>query len=112
MAIKEVTKIFDFAGWEKDKSLTFLDFFSANIDLKKSLTQNHINYLFSTIDANNDQYIEKKELRDFFQLGQSFEDEELLESMIGEADTNNDNLISLDEFKKIVSAFYDNLIDK
>lgn len=54
-------------------------------------------------------YIEKSELKEFFQLGSDSGDESLLEEMIREADQNQDNLISIAEFKNIISVFYDNL---
>lgn len=55
MAEKEVHKIFVFAGWERDKNVSFLEFFSANIDFKKTLTEAHIQYLFKSIDANHNE---------------------------------------------------------
>lgn len=55
MAQKEVEKIFRFAGWEREKNVSFLEFFSANIDFKKTLTEAHIEYLFNSIDANHNQ---------------------------------------------------------
>lgn len=39
----------------------------------------------------------------------TIEDEELVQTMIGEADEDNDNMISIQEFKNIINAFYDNL---
>jgi nucleosome binding factor SPN SPT16 subunit len=53
--VKEVEKIFIFAGWDKKKNVSFLEFFSANIDFKKSLTEAHIQYLFNSIDANQNE---------------------------------------------------------
>lgn len=73
------------------------------------MTEAHINYIFTSIDANKNDLIEKKELREFFQLGMTIEDEELVQTMIGEADEDNDNMISIKEFKNIINAFYDNL---
>lgn len=54
-------------------------------------------------------YIEKKELKEFFQLGANIDDEYLLNQMVKEADSDSDGLISIKEFKNIISAFYDKL---
>ena len=51
-ANKEVKKIFSYAGWEMTKRISFLEYFSANIDFKKTLTESHIQYIFSMIDVN------------------------------------------------------------
>jgi Ca2+-binding EF-hand superfamily protein len=89
-----------------------LEFFISNINLKKSLNETHITYIFSSIDENKNNFIEKKELRQFFQLGMSEEDEELIQNMIDEADEDKDDMISLKEFKNIINSFYDNLSKK
>ena len=55
-------------------------------------------------------YIEKRELREFFNLGFDEEDESLVKSMISEGDKDKDNVISFDEFKEIIDKLYHILI--
>jgi Ca2+-binding EF-hand superfamily protein len=56
--------------------------------------------------------LEKKELRDFFQLKTNAQDEELLIEMINQADKNNDGIISVGEFRNVMEGFYEKLIDE
>lgn len=55
-------------------------------------------------------YIEKRELREFFNLGFDEEDESIVKSMISEGDKDKDNVISFDEFKEIIDKLYHKLI--
>ena len=55
MAKIEIMKIYKFAGWEYNKFVSFLEFFAANIDFKKSMSEAHIVYLFSSIDINSNE---------------------------------------------------------
>jgi hypothetical protein len=51
----EIGKIYKFVGWNPEEPVSFLEFFSANIDFKKSMTQEHLKYLFESIDINSNQ---------------------------------------------------------
>jgi hypothetical protein len=51
----EITKIYQFSGWDINKSVSFLEFFAANIDFKKSMSEAHIAYLFKSIDLNSNE---------------------------------------------------------
>lgn len=55
-AQEEVAKIYKFAGWEFTKAVSFLEFFSANIDFKKFMSKAHIDYMFDSIDLNQNEY--------------------------------------------------------
>lgn len=57
LAEHEVSKIFKSVGWSRSKRVSFLDFFSVNIDFKKSITEAHIQFVFSKIDLNQNEYI-------------------------------------------------------
>lgn len=48
-------------------------------------------------------------MREFFQLGFSKKDAALVDQMMKEADQNNDNMISIAEFKNILNFFYTKL---
>jgi len=54
-SVIEISKIYKFAGWEPEKSVSFLEFFSANIDFKRSMTSEHIKFMFNSIDLNANQ---------------------------------------------------------
>ena len=50
-------KIFQFAKWNKSKEVTFLEFFSANLDFKKSITEEQIKFVFDQIDINDNESV-------------------------------------------------------
>lgn len=52
-AIIELNKIYKFAGWKPENPVSFLEFFTANINFKKSMTQDHIKFLFNSIDIDS-----------------------------------------------------------
>lgn len=52
--MKEVSKIFSFADWNEDKKVSFLEFFSANVNFRASITEQHVAYAFELIDKNKD----------------------------------------------------------
>ena len=56
MAREEVAKIFEFASWERDKRVSFLEFFSANVLYKESITREQIMFVFDQMDQNNDKW--------------------------------------------------------
>jgi Ca2+-binding EF-hand superfamily protein len=56
--------------------------------------------------------LDKAELKQFFQLGMTDEDEELVDVMIDEVDFNKDGIISLKEFQQIMNTLCKNLTEQ
>ena len=56
VARTEIAKIYKFADWDHDKSVSFLEFFSANVNYRQSITWNHLEYVFELIDENHNRY--------------------------------------------------------
>lgn len=48
-------KIYKFAGWDFSKAVSFLEFFSANIDFKQFMSEAHVDYMFESIDLNKNE---------------------------------------------------------
>ena len=89
---KEFLKSADVNG---DGKVNYSEFLMAAVDFKKKSGKKMVIDIFKSIDADNDGYVDRRELSRFLNL--SYNDP-LIEELFEEADINKDNRLTIDEF--------------
>ncbi len=86
-----------------DNMINYSEFLMAFYDFKNFLDKNKIKQIFDMVDFNKNKFISKNELMKFLNIEN---DNPLLNEIIGEADVDNDNKISFDEFSRCLENLF------
>jgi len=87
-------------------TIDYNEFLSATIEKEKLITKSNLELAFKKFDRDGSGKISKEEIEKiFYQSG--VKDSKTFENMIREGDKNNDNEISMEEFKALMFKFFD-----
>lgn len=103
-ADNEIGRIFEQIDVNKTGSIDFTEFLLATVDYKADLHDKELQQIFDIIDLDKNGFLEKSEIAEFFSLTGK-ENELTLINLIKEVDSNNDGVISYDEFKTLMNLF-------
>lgn len=88
----------------KDEQINYSEFLMATYDFKNNLTSEMIENIFNIIDDDRNGYLTPEEIQKFLNLK---DNDPLLLEIINEADKNNDNMVSFEEFTKCIENIFD-----
>ena len=90
---------------DRNGTIDYNEFLSATIDKDKLTSKQNLEVAFKTFDRDGSGKINLNEIKCIFD-NSSVKDDKIFESMLSEADDNNDGEISLEEFKILMLKFF------
>jgi len=100
----EVDEIFKKLDFNNTDAIDFSEFLVATVNYRLNINDKQLKQIFQIIDKDKNGFLETNELKEFFNLGGN-ENESLLKKIVSEVDSNNDGVISFDEFQSIMKEF-------
>lgn len=95
---QEVQLLMDTADVDKNGKLEFGEFVAVSVHLQRMDNDEHLRKAFTFFDKNGSGYIEIDELKEGLADGLGQDDEEVLNDIVREVDTDKDGRISYEEF--------------
>ncbi|KAL8480074.1 hypothetical protein ACS0TY_026854 [Phlomoides rotata] len=92
------------ADVDGDRSLNYGEFLAVSVHLKKMANDEHLHKAFAFFDRNETGYIEIEELRDALSDEDDTKNEEVIDAIMHDVDTNKDGRISYEEFAAMMKA--------
>jgi len=102
MYVQDIMKNADLNG---DQMIDFQEFVTAAVDSSILMIKSNINAIFRILDVDDNGYIDRDELMQQFKE----ENADLVDEIIKEADTDNDNRISAEEFRAAIGKIFKKL---
>jgi Ca2+-binding EF-hand superfamily protein len=107
-----VQRIMTMCDVDGDNHISYEEFVQAAINHSALLNKPNIDQIFDMLDINSDGQIDQQEIRENFKVTND-DDEEIIQQIIAEVDTNNDKCISQEEFelgmkKMLIGCFKNN----
>jgi calcium-dependent protein kinase len=90
---------------DKNGTIDYNEFLTATMDKEKLTSKINLELAFKSFDRDGSGKINLNEIKAIFN-NSTVKDEKIFESMIKEADNNNDGEISFDEFKTLMIKFF------
>jgi len=90
---------------DRNGTIDYNEFLSATIDKDKLTSKQNLELAFKSFDRDGSGKINLNEIKCIFD-NYSVKDDKIFESMLSEADDNNDGEISLEEFKTLMIKFF------
>ena len=100
----DVQIIMEAADVDGDGSLNYNEFVAVSVNLKKMANDEHLHKAFAFFDRNETGYIEVEELRDALSDEEDTKNEEVINAIMRDVDTDKDGRISYEEFASMMKA--------
>jgi calcium-dependent protein kinase len=107
-AKKEVERIMDTVDVNQTGNIDFTEFLLATVDHKKLCDKDKLGKVFKIIDTDASGSISRKEIKEFFSMGDTKDDRFAME-LIEEIDKNNDGEIDEVEFYQMMGNVMEKL---
>uniref|UniRef100_A0A0A9F3R0 EF-hand domain-containing protein n=1 Tax=Arundo donax TaxID=35708 RepID=A0A0A9F3R0_ARUDO len=104
MPDSDIRILMDAADVDKNGILDYGEFVAVSIHVRKIGNDEHIKKAFSYFDQNKSGYIEIEELREALADELEGNDDDIINSIIRDVDTDKDGKISFDEFAAMMKA--------
>ncbi|GJM97003.1 hypothetical protein PR202_ga13893 [Eleusine coracana subsp. coracana] len=104
MPDSDIRILMDAADVDKNGTLDYGEFVAVSIHVRKIGNDEHIQKAFSYFDQNNTGYIEIEELRQALADELEGNDDDIINGIIRDVDTDKDGKISFDEFATMMKA--------
>ena len=100
----DVQILMEAADVDRDGSLNYDEFVAVTVHLKKMGNDEHLHKAFAFFDRNETGYIEIEELRDALSDEEDAKNEDVINSIMHDVDTDKDGRISYEEFAAMMKA--------
>jgi Ca2+-binding EF-hand superfamily protein len=107
-AKKEVERIMDTVDVNQTGNIDFTEFLLATVDHKKLCDKDKLGKVFKIIDSDSSGSISRREIKEFFSMGDTKDDRFAME-LIEEIDKNNDGEIDEAEFYQMMGNVMEKL---
>jgi calcium-dependent protein kinase len=97
----ECQRIFESIDQDHSSTITYTEYLAACVDEKRFVDDARIVDAFNRLDADQSGVISKQNLRTLFGSGCK---EEAIDRMLKDADFNNDGIINIDEFRRVMAG--------